>query len=115
MWAGSAMIVGVEPHGRGSQLTVRPPSGPLVTLDLDERADPQVSAALVSSGVRPLAVQLRSTLGGFECSVLAAGVKGPRRVPVSLPGALALCESGVHGVVRHDLGAEVAPGPDIQV
>lgn len=50
--------------------------------------------------VRLLAVLMRNGPSTLECSVLCASKDGPARVPIDLAEALALCDSGVHTVLR---------------
>jgi hypothetical protein len=53
-----------------------------------------------STAMRPLAVLIKNEPSALGCSVLSTSKDGPTRVPISLSEALALCDSGVHTVLR---------------
>ena len=50
-------------------------------------------------GCRPLAVRFELHTGGPQCTCVVSSRKGPRRVELSIPAALALVAGGVHGIV----------------
>jgi len=50
-------------------------------------------------GCRPLAVRFELDTGGPRCTCVVSSGKGPRRVGLSIPAALALVAGGVHGIV----------------
>lgn len=84
--------------------------GRYVDVTLPVVPDRTGAARVVAMVDQPLAVLLRRRTTRLDCSLLGTSVAGPKRVVVGVAAALALCQAGVHGVLRCD-GA-IAPRCD---
>lgn len=94
----AALDVSVELGVLGCTLT---PAPTLVESKLRVDVLPDAAAAqrAVGGHRQALAVWMRWLDSGPECSVLCSTAAGPRHVDLSLDGALALCQAGVHTIL----------------
>jgi hypothetical protein len=96
---GTARVGSICPVAHDTVLRLCFPFDASIELAVDALPDPD-AAALVRLVMRPLAVLLCRRGEQLHCSVIGTAKGGPRRTPVTLGAALALCDSGVNTVVR---------------
>ena len=71
------------------------------TVELTGEPNAIAAQAELPGGCRPLAVRFELRVGGLACTCLVRSGKGPQRVMLSPPAALALVAGGVHGIVTN--------------
>jgi hypothetical protein len=104
------VIVDVVERGPGeSALIVSTPDGCLHTVVVPGSAREASLAAEIPKRFRPLAVRVELSDRGPVCTCVATTPRGPRRLNLSLSGALALVATGVHGIVTSAATAELPP------
>lgn len=91
------VIVGVLDHPGRTTLVVSEPGGANQRVQLDvSRAEDAVELPLHA---RPLAVRFDMSDRAPTCSCLVTTPEGPRRIEISIAGALSLVANGVHGIL----------------
>ncbi|MCB0893976.1 MAG: hypothetical protein H6529_07360 [Nocardioides sp.] len=94
------VVRGLEQHADGCALDVEDPARGHAVLQVACAPAPGAAATLRDARLRPLALRLDvDDERRCACSALFASDHGPRRRPVPLGVALALCADGVHTVV----------------
>lgn len=76
------------------------PTGESVECPLPVEPDAGAAQSALAHVVHPLAVAVDRAANGYACSLLGTSPDGPRRVTLSLGGALELARRGVHTVLR---------------
>ncbi len=84
----------------GGTMWIQNPAGASGEFDVPVALDRIAAERALDAVGRPIAVIIRRLRHSFDCAVLGASLAGPRRVAISLGGALELSRRGVHCVLR---------------
>ena len=107
---GTAVLPGLEPGTARVQadivgehetlLRLSYPNGLQLAVSVPDAPRRPIEEGRSSCDLRPMAVLMINGQATLDCSVLCSSTAGPTRMPISLADALALCDSGVHTVLR---------------